>query len=187
MKFLSPNPFTRLALTANLCYLGNIQGKTLFYSMQYKNLLKYKQAWLLLTFFICLQNQLSSTYPIFIYLRVLMFKQTKWFIKSWFNRFNRQKTNSYSFQQLLPQNLSWFLSSHMKMLCPRGYILKPTERAYKFFLKTVLKILKIALRWNDHHVFMWQLVEVLNIFSTLTLKHIFSKTKDFLRKLEYRF
>ena len=142
------------------------------------------QAWLLLTFFICLQNQLSSTYSIFIYLRVLMFKQTKWFIKSWFNR---QKTNSYSFQQLLPQNLSWFLSSHMKMLCPRGYILKPTERAYKFFLKTVLKILKIALRWNDHHVFMWQLVEVLNIFSTLTLKHIFSKTKDFLRKLEYRF
>ena len=42
--------------------------------------------------------------------------------------------NGSSFQQLLPQNLSWFLPQHMKTLCLRGFILKPTERAW-FLLK----------------------------------------------------
>ena len=34
---------------------------------------------------------------------------------------------------------------------------------------------------------MWQSVKILNIFSTLTLKQIFYKTKSFFKKLEYRF
>ena len=34
---------------------------------------------------------------------------------------------------------------------------------------------------------MWQSVEILNVFSTLTLKQIFRKTKTFFKKLEYRF
>ena len=34
---------------------------------------------------------------------------------------------------------------------------------------------------------MWQSVEILNIFNTLTLKQIFWKTKTFFKKLEYRF
>ena len=34
---------------------------------------------------------------------------------------------------------------------------------------------------------MWQLVEILNLFNTLTLKQIFWKMKTFFKKLEYRF
>ena len=34
---------------------------------------------------------------------------------------------------------------------------------------------------------MWQLLEILNVFITLTLKQVFWKTKTFLKKLEYRF
>ena len=34
---------------------------------------------------------------------------------------------------------------------------------------------------------MWQSVEILNVFSTLTLKKVFLKTKTFFKKLEYNF
>ena len=34
---------------------------------------------------------------------------------------------------------------------------------------------------------MWQSVEILNVFNTLTLKQIFLKTKTFFKKLEYHF
>ena len=34
---------------------------------------------------------------------------------------------------------------------------------------------------------MWQSVEILNVFNIYTLKQIFSKTKTFFKKLEYRF
>ena len=34
---------------------------------------------------------------------------------------------------------------------------------------------------------MWQSVEILIVFNTLTLKQIFWKTKTFFKKLEYRF
>ena len=33
---------------------------------------------------------------------------------------------------------------------------------------------------------MWQSEEVSNVFNTLTFKHIFWKTKNFFKKLEYR-
>ena len=36
-------------------------------------------------------------------------------------------------------------------------------------------------------MFMWQSVEILNVFNTLPLKQIFWKTETFLEKLEYRF
>ena len=39
----------------------------------------------------------------------------------------------------------------------------------------------------DRHVFMWQPLEILNAFTTLSLKLIFWKTKPFYKKLEYRF
>ena len=42
---------------------------------------------------------------------------------------SRQKMDSCSFQEVLRQHLSWFLSYHMKTLFLRGFILKPTERA----------------------------------------------------------
>ena len=52
--------------------------------------------------------------------------------------------------------------------------------------KMVLGIFKIALRLRDPHAFIWQSAKILNVFNTLTLKHIFWKTKTF-QKLEYRF
>ena len=38
-------------------------------------------------------------------------------------------------------------------------------------------ILKIALRLGDQQVFMWQSVEILNVFNALTSKQIFQKTE----------
>ena len=51
----------------------------------------------------------------------------------------------------------------------------------------VVEISEIALHLRDWHVFMWQSVEVLNVFNNLTLKQIFWKTKTFLKKLGYCF
>ena len=48
-------------------------------------------------------------------------------------------------------------------------------------------IFKIGLRLRDQHVFIWQSAEILNVFNTLTLKQIFSKTKTLIKKLEYCF
>ena len=40
---------------------------------------------------------------------------------------------------------------------------------------------------GDWHVFMWQSVETLHVFNTLTLKQFFWKTKTFFKKMEYCF
>ena len=45
-------------------------------------------------------------------------------------------------------------------------------------------IFKIALCLIDWYIFMWQSLEVLNVFNTLTLKQIFWITKTFFKKLE---
>ena len=39
----------------------------------------------------------------------------------------------------------------------------------------------------NRHVLMWQSVEILNVFNTLTLKQVFWKMKSFSKKLEYIF
>ena len=46
----------------------------------------------------------------------------------------------------------------------------------------VLGIFNVALRFRD--VFMWQALEILNVFNAVTLKQIFWKTKTFFKKLE---
>ena len=51
----------------------------------------------------------------------------------------------------------------------------------------VLGIFKVALCLRDRHVFMWQSVQILNVFNTLTLKQTFWKTKTFFKKMECRF
>ena len=51
----------------------------------------------------------------------------------------------------------------------------------------VLGIFKIALRLRDRHVFMWKPLEILDVFTTLSLKLSLWKTKTFFKKLEYRF
>ena len=53
--------------------------------------------------------------------------------------------------------------------------------------KTIQGIFKIAFRLRDRHIFMWQSVEILKVFNTLTIKQIFWKTKSFFKKLEYCF
>ena len=40
----------------------------------------------------------------------------------------------------------------------------------------------MALLLRDGHIFMWQSLEILNVFNSLTLKPILSKPKTFLRK-----
>ena len=72
------------------------------------------------------------------------------------------------------------------MLICMGFILKPTERAYVPH-KTVLGIFKITLRLRDPPIFIWQSMEILNVFITLTLQQIFWKTENFFEKLEYRY
>ena len=75
------------------------------------------EAWLLLAWLLCLQNQLCSIHSIATYQRISLFEKG--------DSSNRQKMN----EQLLRQNLSWFLSQHMKTLIFRGFILKPTKTA----------------------------------------------------------
>ena len=77
------------------------------------------------------------------------------------------------------------LLQHRKILLLWGFILNHTERA-QVLLKRVLEIFKIALRLRDQHVFLLQLLKILNVFNTLILRQIFWKTKTFFKKLEYR-
>ena len=56
------------------------------------------------------------------------------------------------------------------------------EKEHVFFWKTVLRIFEIALCLKDRYDFMWQPLEILNVFTTLTLKLIFWKTKTFFKK-----
>ena len=72
------------------------------------------------------------------------------------------------------------------MLFLRVFNLRSTERA-RVLLKNDTGIFKIALRLSDRHIFMWQSVKISNVFNTLTLKHIFWKTKTIFKKLEYHF
>ena len=51
----------------------------------------------------------------------------------------------------------------------------------------LLGIFKIALCLRGRHVFMWQSVEILNVFNTINLKQIFWNTKTIFKKLEYLF
>ena len=63
----------------------------------------------------------------------------------------------------------------------RSRILMPTEG---FSKKTAPGIFKTALRLRDWHVFMWQSLEILNVFNTSDLKHVFWKTKALFKKLK---
>ena len=46
---------------------------------------------------------------------------------------------------------------------------------------------QIALRLRDWYAFIWQSVEILNIFSILTFKQIFWKMETFFKKLDHQF
>ena len=82
------------------------------------------QVWLLLTFFLCLHNQLISVY-------ILHCQKIKEY-RCLNNVIHRLEINKWllvsAFQQAFQQKLSWYLSSYRKTLFLRGFILKPTER-----------------------------------------------------------
>ena len=66
------------------------------------------KAWLLLSYFKCLRNQLSSMYSIGTYWRVQIFEKS--------DSSNILKVETWSHQKFLLQNLNWFLSSQKKAL-----------------------------------------------------------------------
>ena len=71
------------------------------------------------------------------------------------------------------------------MLFLRGLILKSTERA-QIVLKNCTRDFQKALRLRDPPL-MWQSIEILNDFYTLTLRQISWKTQTFFKNLKYRF
>ena len=52
---------------------------------------------------------------------------------------------------------------------------------------TVLEIFKMDFCLRDRHIFIWQSLQILNIFITLTLKQVFWKKENFKEKLVHRF
>ena len=60
--------------------------------------------------------------------------------------------NGCSLQQVLQQNLGWFFFLTLENLFLRGFILKPTERAY-VLVKNGNSDFQIALHLRDQHVF----------------------------------
>ena len=90
------------------------------------------------------------------------------------------KINGCSFQQVLRQNLGWFLSLHWKTLFLRSFILNSTEGA-QVLLKNGTSDFQNNLPFERSACFMLQSVKNLNVFNTLTLKQIFQKTKTFLK------
>ena len=111
-----------------------------------------------------------------IQLRVQVFKQV--------DSSNRQKMDGCFFQHFTAKCKMDFVLTQERTSSQRFYF--KTKRTY-VPLKNVLGTFKIALGLGDRYVFMWQSLGILNVFTTLTLKQIFWKTKTFLKKLQYRF
>ena len=64
--------------------------------------------------------------------------------------------------------------------------LKEQHEEHRLLQKLVLGLFKISFRLKIWHVFMWQLLEILDVFNTFFLKQIFWR-KTLFRKSEYRF
>ena len=86
--------------------------------------------------------------------------------------------NGCSFQQVSRQNLGCFLSEHWKTLSLRGFILKPTERAY-VLLKIGTRDFQNSSPFERSACFYMKIIENLSIFNTLSLKEISGKRKRF--------
>ena len=123
------------------------------------------QRWLILTSFMF--PQLSSTH-----LSYISYKTKKCrYVNKIFYKMDR-KWMVAPFHQPLRQNLRWLFENSFYS----------QEKEHAFFWKTVLRIFEIALCLKDRYDFMWQPLEILNVFTTSTLKLIFWKTKTFLKK-----
>ena len=94
--------------------------------------------------------------------------------------------NGCSFQHVLRQNLNWFLSYHWKKIFLRGFILKPTERAY-VLPKSGTSDFQNSPPLERSPWVSVTISEKFKHFQYLTLKQILWKTKTFFKKLEYLF
>ena len=56
------------------------------------------------------------------------------------------------------------------------------EKEHVFFWKTVLRIFEIALCLKDRYDFMWQPLEILNVFHYFNLKTNFLKNENLFQK-----
>ena len=81
-----------------------------------------------------------------------------------------------------------FVLTHRKKLFLRGFILKSAERAYVLLISGT-RVFKIALRKRYRYGFMWHSLEILNVFSTLTLTKFdkFSRKRTLFKKLYHHF
>ena len=102
------------------------------------------EARLLLTFFTCLHNKLISMLSI-------VTKEYRC-LKNFIHQIDK-KMNGCFFQQVLRQNLKWFLPRDRETFFLKYFILTSTEIEY-VLLKKVPGILKIAFPLRDRHVFM---------------------------------
>ena len=133
------------------------------------------EAWLLLTFFLCLHNQSSSIHSTVTNEKVQMFEKG--------DSSNRQKTKAAPFGMFYFKIWVGFCLNTGKRFFLEASIYNQ-QKLLQFFQKTVQRIFKIALCLRDRNVFMWQSLEILNIFNTLNLNQIFWKMKTFLKKLD---
>ena len=130
-------------------------------------------AWLLLTFFISLHNQLSSVSSIITY----EYRCLKNFI-------HQLKMNDCSFQQVLWQKLGWLLSWHWKTLFLRGFVFKPTERA-QVFLKNGSRDFHNRPPFLRSACFYMTIDENSERFQYFNFETDFLENKTFFKKLEY--
>ena len=113
-------------------------------------------AWLLLTFFLCLHNQLTSIISLHVW-KMWLIKQTV-------------KMNTCSFEQVLRQIFGqfFFLNTGKRFYLEVSF--QTQQKEHRFFEKTVIGTFKIALSLRNRHVFMWQSLKIFNAFTVLTLK-----------------
>ena len=133
------------------------------------------QGWLLLTFFICLHNQLSSFNSIIV---VMSEKRVHQNILDQIESKNEWLLLPVAFTAKLA--LIFVLT--FENAFSESFHFKANRKSIGSSKKSVLGIFKIALRLRNRHVFMSQSVKVSNVFNILTFKQIFWKTKTFFQK-----
>ena len=96
-----------------------------------------------------------------------------------------EKMDDCFFRQTLRQNMSWCLSQHGKTLLKFHFT--ANRKSIGSSKKQLLGIFEIDPRLGDWHTFIWQPLETLNIFITLTSKKSSEKQKGILKNWSMAF
>ena len=81
--------------------------------------------------------------------------------------------------------LAFFFLLRFENVFPYSFHFKANRKSIGS--KTVLGIFKIALRFRDRHIFMWQSVKVSNVFNTSKFETNFLENENLFQKTEARF